>query len=281
MDVRWLDGKKGDRSGHSQWTGSSSASCLARHERDSLLINTLKKSTIRIVASAPAVLMGCALVSQTDSSGSRPYSLGVSGGRPGPRGDGARLSLPTLGCLLTSLPQASLSSGDGHEAKVAPPTSPAGQPGGADSQRERVTATNLRTGSKATDTQTTCPGQAPQPRTHKPHARGQARAGSTATDTQTTRPGQAPWPRTHKPHAHGQARAGSTATDTNHMPRAGSMAMDTQTTCPRTSQGRLHIHRPTNHMPVDKPGRAPRPWTSTPRPQMSRRVKRLLSHLGG
>ena len=250
MDVRWLDGKKGDRSGHSQWTGSSSASCLARHERDSLLINTLKKSTIRIVASAPAVLMGCALVSQTDSSGSRPYSLGVSGGRPGPRGDGARLSLPTLGCLLTSLPQASLSSGDGHEAKVAPPTSPAGQPGGADSQRERVTATNLRTG-------------------------------STATDTQTTRPGQAPWPRTHKPHAHGQARAGSTATDTNHMPRAGSMAMDTQTTCPRTSQGRLHIHRPTNHMPVDKPGRAPRPWTSTPRPQMSRRVKRLLSHLGG
>ena len=250
MDVRWLDGKKGDRSGHSQWTGSSSASCLARHERDSLLINTLKKSTIRIVASAPAVLMGCALVSQTDSSGSRPYSLGVSGGRPGPRGDGARLSLPTLGCLLTSLPQASLSSGDGHEAKVAPPTSPAGQPGGADSQRERVTATNLRTGSKATDTQTTCPGQAPQPRTHKPHARGQARAGSTATDT-------------------------------NHMPRAGSMAMDTQTTCPRTSQGGLHIHRPTNHMPVDKPGRAPRPWTSTPRPQMSRRVKRLLSHLGG
>lgn len=233
MDVRWLDGKKGDRSGHSQWTGSSSASCLARHERDSLLINTLKKSTIRIVASAPAVLMGCALVSQTDSSGSRPYSLGVSGGRPGPRGDGARLSLPTLGCLLTSLPQASLSSGDGHEAKVAPPTSPAGQPGGADSQRERVTATNLRTGSKATDTQTTCPGQAPQPRTHKPHARGQARAGSTATDTQTT----CPWTSKGGLHGHG------------HKPHA---------------QGRLHGHGHTNHMPTDKPGQAPHPQTHKP-----------------
>ena len=172
----------------------------------------LKKSTIRTAASGPAVPRD-ERPGLTDRF-QRELSLLPRDrrGRLGPRGDGARLSLPTLGCFLTSLPKASLSSGGRHEARVAAPTSPAGQLGGADSQREPVTATNPRTGSTSTDTQTTCLGTS-QGRLHG-HGRARcvhsgARAGCTPLDKHTRsvdmhalsteEPGQAAHPRTSTP----------------------------------------------------------------------------------
>ena len=150
-------------------------------------------------------------------------------GRLGPRGDGARLSLPTLGCFLTSLPKASLSSGGRHEARVAAPTSPAGQLGGADSQREPVTATNPRTGSTSMDTQTTCLGTS-QGRLHG-HGRARcvhsgARAGCTPLDKHT---------RSVDMHALSTEEPGQAA-----HPQTSTPGPWTCTLCPPRSQGRLH-----------------------------------------